>query len=56
MHSELKQAAIVGHDWGAPVAWHCALFRPDRFPAVVGPQRAVSAARDGAADDGDAAD
>jgi len=33
---ELKQAAIVGHDWGAPVAWHCALFRPDRFPAVVG--------------------
>src|SRR5262245_37930001 len=33
---ELQQAAIVGHDWGAPVAWHCALFRPDRFPAVVG--------------------
>ena len=33
---ELKQAAIVGHDWGAPVAWHSALFRPDRFPAVVG--------------------
>lgn len=32
----LKQAAIVGHDWGAPVAWHSALFRPDRFPAVVG--------------------
>jgi pimeloyl-ACP methyl ester carboxylesterase len=31
---ELKQAAIVGHDWGAPVAWHSALFRPDRFPAV----------------------
>ncbi len=33
---ELKQAAIVGHDWGAPVAWHSALFRPDRFPAVAG--------------------
>jgi pimeloyl-ACP methyl ester carboxylesterase len=33
---ELKQAVIVGHDWGAPVAWHSALFRPDRFPAVVG--------------------
>lgn len=32
----LKQAVIVGHDWGAPVAWHSALFRPDRFPAVVG--------------------
>jgi pimeloyl-ACP methyl ester carboxylesterase len=24
-----KQAVIVGHDWGAPVAWHAALFRPD---------------------------
>ena len=23
-----KQAVIVGHDWGAPVAWHAALFRP----------------------------
>jgi pimeloyl-ACP methyl ester carboxylesterase len=33
---DLKQAVIVGHDWGAPVAWHSALFRPDRFPAVVG--------------------
>jgi pimeloyl-ACP methyl ester carboxylesterase len=31
-----KQAVIVGHDWGAPVAWHAALFRPDRFRAVVG--------------------
>jgi pimeloyl-ACP methyl ester carboxylesterase len=29
-------AAIVGHDWGAPVAWHAALLRPDRFRAVVG--------------------
>ncbi len=29
------QAVIVGHDWGAPVAWHSALFRPDRFRAVV---------------------
>jgi pimeloyl-ACP methyl ester carboxylesterase len=33
---EIKQAAIVGHDWGAPVAWYSALFRPDRFPAVAG--------------------
>jgi pimeloyl-ACP methyl ester carboxylesterase len=24
---------IVGHDWGAPVAWHCALLRPDLFRA-----------------------
>ena len=30
------QAAIVGHDWGAPVAWHAALLRPDRFRAVAG--------------------
>jgi pimeloyl-ACP methyl ester carboxylesterase len=27
-------AVIVGHDWGAPVAWNAALLRPDRFPAV----------------------
>jgi len=30
------QAAIVGHDWGAPVAWHAAMFRPDLFSAVAG--------------------
>ena len=29
-------AVIAGHDWGAPVAWHAALLRPDRFRAVVG--------------------
>ena len=29
-------AVIVGHDWGAPVAWHAALLRPDRFRAVIG--------------------
>jgi pimeloyl-ACP methyl ester carboxylesterase len=23
------RAIIVGHDWGAPVAWYCALLRPD---------------------------
>jgi pimeloyl-ACP methyl ester carboxylesterase len=28
-------AVIVGHDWGAAVAWHCALLRPDIFRAVV---------------------
>jgi len=27
---------VVGHDWGAPVAWHCALLRPDLFRAVAG--------------------
>ncbi len=30
------QAVIVGHDWGAPVAWNAALLRPDVFRAVVG--------------------
>ncbi len=29
-------AVVAGHDWGAPVAWHCALMRPDVFKAVVG--------------------
>jgi pimeloyl-ACP methyl ester carboxylesterase len=29
-------AVIIGHDWGAPVAWHAALLRPDRFRGVVG--------------------
>ncbi len=27
-------AVIVGHDWGAPVAWYSALMRPDVFRAV----------------------
>jgi len=31
-----KTATIVGHDWGAPVAWNAAMMRPDRFPAVIG--------------------
>jgi pimeloyl-ACP methyl ester carboxylesterase len=31
-----KHAVIIGHDWGAPVAWHAALFRPDVFSAVAG--------------------
>ncbi|HYM35037.1 MAG TPA: alpha/beta hydrolase, partial [Steroidobacteraceae bacterium] len=29
-----KHAVIIGHDWGAPVAWHCAMLRPDLFPKV----------------------
>src|ERR1041384_2460286 len=24
-----KTAVVAGHDWGAPVAWHAALLRPD---------------------------
>jgi pimeloyl-ACP methyl ester carboxylesterase len=31
-----EQAVIVGHDWGAPVAWWSALLRPDRFRGVIG--------------------
>lgn len=27
-------ATIVGHDWGAPVAWNAAVLRPDRFTAI----------------------
>lgn len=29
-----EQAAIIGHDWGAPAAWTSALLRPDIFPAL----------------------
>lgn len=29
-------AFIIGHDWGAPIAWTSALLRPDLFPAVAG--------------------
>jgi pimeloyl-ACP methyl ester carboxylesterase len=27
---------VVGHDWGAPVAWHTALLYPERVQAVAG--------------------
>jgi pimeloyl-ACP methyl ester carboxylesterase len=33
---EAPEAVIVGHDWGAPVAWNLALMRPDRVRGVVG--------------------
>ncbi|MDQ2801782.1 MAG: alpha/beta hydrolase [Pseudomonadota bacterium] len=29
-----RQAVIVGHDWGANIAWTAALLRPDLFRAV----------------------
>ncbi|MCY4143624.1 MAG: alpha/beta hydrolase [Gammaproteobacteria bacterium] len=32
---ESDHAVVVGHDWGAPVAWNCAMMRPDIFRAVV---------------------
>jgi pimeloyl-ACP methyl ester carboxylesterase len=31
-----ETAVVAGHDWGAPVAWHAALLRPDRFRGVIG--------------------
>jgi pimeloyl-ACP methyl ester carboxylesterase len=30
-----ETAVIAGHDWGAPVAWHAVLLRPDRFRAAM---------------------
>ena len=30
-----KNAILVGHDWGAIVAWHAMLLHPDRFSALV---------------------
>ena len=32
----VDEAVVVGHDWGAPIAWTSALLRPDLFRAVVG--------------------
>ncbi len=31
---QIAQATLVGHDWGANVAWNAAMMRPDRFTAV----------------------
>ncbi len=31
---QIPTAVVVGHDWGASVAWGAALMRPDRFTAV----------------------
>lgn len=31
-----EPAVVVGHDWGAPIAWNTALLRPDRVRAVAG--------------------
>ena len=32
---EADTAVIIGHDWGANIAWQTARLRPDRFRAVV---------------------
>jgi pimeloyl-ACP methyl ester carboxylesterase len=29
-----RESVVIGHDWGSPIAWHCALLYPDRFRAV----------------------
>jgi pimeloyl-ACP methyl ester carboxylesterase len=29
-----EQAILIGHDQGAPLAWHCALLRPDLIRAI----------------------
>ncbi|XP_009629123.1 uncharacterized protein [Nicotiana tomentosiformis] len=31
----LDQVYLVGHDWGALIAWYFSLFRPDRIKALV---------------------
>lgn len=31
-----EKAVVIGHDWGAMVAWHTALLHPDRVSAVAG--------------------
>jgi pimeloyl-ACP methyl ester carboxylesterase len=31
-----SRAALVGHDWGAPIVWNSALLRPDLFWGVAG--------------------
>jgi pimeloyl-ACP methyl ester carboxylesterase len=31
-----REAVVVGHDWGAPTAWHSALLYPNKVRAVVG--------------------
>jgi pimeloyl-ACP methyl ester carboxylesterase len=33
---EIPSAVVVGHDFGANVAWNAAMMRPDRFSAVFG--------------------
>ena len=29
-----QTAVVVGHDWGSPIAWSCALLYPERFSAL----------------------
>ncbi|KAL5540736.1 hypothetical protein UlMin_045048 [Ulmus minor] len=34
-HLGIDQVFLVGHDWGAYIAWYFCLFRPDRIKALV---------------------
>ncbi len=43
-----EQFIVVGHDWGAPVAWHTALLHPQRVRAVAGLSVPYSRGRIGA--------
>ena len=31
---DYESAIVIGHDWGAPSAWNCALWHPEEFSAV----------------------
>jgi pimeloyl-ACP methyl ester carboxylesterase len=31
-----EPAVIIGHEWGAPIVWHTAVFHPDKVRAVAG--------------------
>ncbi len=33
---QIKNATLVGHDFGAAISWNAAMMRPDRFTAVFG--------------------
>ncbi|GJV37705.1 alpha/beta hydrolase fold-1 [Tanacetum coccineum] len=33
--SEGEKVFVVGHDWGAIIAWHLGMFRPDRVKGLV---------------------
>lgn len=30
-----EKAVLIGHDWGAAVAWYCTLLVPSRFSGLV---------------------
>jgi pimeloyl-ACP methyl ester carboxylesterase len=53
---EAPTAVIVGHDWGAQIAWQAARPAPRPLPRRCKPQRTASAAWSGAPDQHDAAD